>query len=35
MRAGVIVTGNRPETLARLDVFVGKWVVEPGSPASR
>ena len=38
MRAGVtIVTGNRSEALARLDVFVGEWVVEarfPGQPAS-
>jgi len=37
MRAGVIiVTGNRPEALARLDVFVGEWVVQarfPGQPA--
>jgi hypothetical protein len=37
MRAGVtIVTGNRSEALARLDVFVGEWVVEarlPGQPA--
>jgi hypothetical protein len=31
-----IVTGNRSEALARLDVFVGEWVVEawfPGQPA--
>ena len=34
----IIVTGNRPEALARLDVFVGEWVVEarfPGQPAPR
>jgi hypothetical protein len=24
----IVVTENRPETLARLDVFVGEWVVE-------
>src|SRR5260370_41958575 len=37
MKAGVItVTGNRSEALARLDVFVGEWVVQarfPGQPA--
>jgi hypothetical protein len=36
MRARVIiVTGNRPEALARLDVFVGEWVVEARFPAGR
>jgi len=29
------VTGNRPEALARLDVFVGDWVVEARFPAGR
>lgn len=32
----IVVTGNRPEALARLDAFVGEWVVEarfPGQPA--
>ena len=29
MRAGVIIVAeNRPEALARLDVFVGEWAVE-------
>ena len=33
MRTGVtIVTGNRSEALARLDVFVGEWVVEARFP---
>ena len=27
------MTGNRPEALARLDVFVGEWVVEAAFPA--
>ena len=27
-----IVTGNRPEALARLDIFVGEWVVEARFP---
>jgi hypothetical protein len=36
MRAGVIiVTGNRPEALARLDVFVGDWVVGARFPGGR
>ena len=32
----IVVTGSRPEALARLDVFVGEWVMEarfPGQPA--
>jgi hypothetical protein len=32
----IVVTGNRADALARLDVFVGEWVVEarfPGQPA--
>jgi hypothetical protein len=34
MRAGVIIVAeNRPEALARLDVFVGEWVVEARFPA--
>ena len=37
MRTGVIiVTENRSQALARLDIFVGEWVVEarfPGQPA--
>jgi hypothetical protein len=36
MRADVIiVTENRSEALARLDVFVGEWVVEARFPAGR
>ena len=31
----IIVTGNRAEALARLDVFVGEWVVQAGFPAGR
>jgi hypothetical protein len=32
----IVVTGNRSEALARLDIFVGEWVAEarfPGQPA--
>ena len=33
MRAGVIIVAeDRPEALARLDVFVGEWVVEARLP---
>jgi hypothetical protein len=31
----IIVTGTRQEALARLDVFVGEWVVEARFPAGR
>jgi hypothetical protein len=36
MRAGVIVvTGSRSEALARLEVFVGEWVMEARFPGQQ
>jgi hypothetical protein len=36
MRKEVIVmTGNGPEALARLGVFVGEWIVEARFPGSQ
>ncbi len=31
----IVVTGNRADALARLDVFVGEWVVEARFPGDR
>jgi len=31
----IVVTGNRADALARLDVFVGEWVLEAGFPGDQ
>jgi hypothetical protein len=31
----IVVTGNRADALARLDVFVGEWVVEARFPGGQ